>query len=127
MIDKICFLFLLFFLLLFKINNYIWFIVAYIISKFISYIYSIYYGKEIFFVKNILIRKSIRCYIESVRVGFNLTIASVASMIILGIGRMIIDYVWGIEEFAKFSLVLSLASFAIMFISQVSMVLFPSL
>lgn len=40
---------------------------------------------------------------------------------------MIIDYVWGIEEFAKFSLVLSLASFAIMFISQVSMVLFPSL
>ena len=127
MIDKICFMFLLFFLLLFKINNYIWFIVAYIISKFISYIYSIYYGKEIFFVKNILIRKSIRCYIESVRVGFNLTIASVASMLILGIGRMIIDYVWGIEEFAKFSLVLSLASFAIMFISQVSMVLFPSL
>ena len=127
MIDKICFMFFLAILLVCRVDNFVWFVICYILSKFISYVYCLYYGKKIVFIKNFNIAESIKCYKESVSIGFNLTIAGVASMLILGVGRIIIDSVWGIEEFAKFSLVLSLASFAIMFISQVSMVLFPSL
>ena len=126
MIDKICFMIFLAILLVCRVDNFVWFVICYILSKFISYVYCLYYGKKIVFIKNFNIAESIKCYKESVSIGFNLTIASIASMLILGVGRIIIDSVWGIEEFAKFSLVLSLASFAIMFISQVSMVLFPS-
>ena len=54
-------------------------------------------------------------------------LANVMSMLILGIGRVFIDARWGIETFGKLSLALSLVSFFLAFVSQASMVLFPSL
>jgi O-antigen/teichoic acid export membrane protein len=38
-----------------------------------------------------------------------------------------VDYLWGIETFGQFSLALSLVNFIMLFVSQVSMVLFPAL
>ena len=48
-------------------------------------------------------------------------------MLILGSTRFFIDNMWGITMFGKFSLALSLTNFFLLFISQVSMVLFPAL
>ena len=64
---------------------------------------------------------------ETMRVGIKITISSMASMLILGIGRFLIDNHWGIEIFGKISFALSLTSFALAFIAQVSMVFFPIL
>jgi len=71
--------------------------------------------------------KSLRITLESAKIGIKLTISSVSSLLILGVGRFIVDKAWGIESFSKFSLALSLTNFFLLFISQVSIVLFPAL
>ncbi|MBV4420078.1 hypothetical protein KM800_12215 [Clostridium tyrobutyricum] len=53
--------------------------------------------------------------------------SNIASMLILGVGRLIIDNKWGIITFGKFSFSLTLTNFILTFISQVSIVLFPTL
>ena len=67
-----------------------------------------------------------RC-VTSVRAGIKLMFANIASMLILGFARFVIDGVWGIEAFGKLSLALSLVNFFLAFVTQVSMVLFPEL
>lgn len=63
----------------------------------------------------------------SMRVGISLMISNICSMLVLGIGRQVIDFKWGIEAFGKVSFSLSLMNFALTFISQIGMVLFPAL
>lgn len=64
---------------------------------------------------------------ESIRVGIKLMLGGIASQLILGIARFTIDSTWGIEVFGELSLSLSVASFFLAFVSQVSMVLFPAM
>ena len=54
-------------------------------------------------------------------------IANIASMLILGIARFLVDAAWGVEVFGKVSFSLSLVNFFITFVTQASMVLFPAL
>jgi O-antigen/teichoic acid export membrane protein len=63
----------------------------------------------------------------SISIGAKLLFANIAGSLILGIGRQIIDSVWGITAFGRFSFSLSLTNFFLQFIGQVSMVLFPAL
>jgi hypothetical protein len=64
---------------------------------------------------------------NTINVGIKLTLSSVNSMLILGIGLFFIDSHWGIIVFGKVSFALSLVYFALAFIQQVSMVFFPIL
>ena len=48
-------------------------------------------------------------------------------MLILGIGRQIIDIRWGLISFGKISFSLTLMNFALTFIMQIGIVLFPAL
>ena len=72
-------------------------------------------------------RKAAQLGWSSIKIGFPMMMANIASMLILGIGRFFIDAAWGIETFGRLSLALSLVSFFLAFVSQASMVLFPSL
>ena len=70
---------------------------------------------------------SVKEALGSIRVGIKLMLGGIASQLILGIARFAIDSTWGIEVFGELSLSLSVASFFLAFVSQVSMVLFPAL
>lgn len=63
----------------------------------------------------------------SIAVGIKLMIANTTGALILGVIRFCVDANWGIEVFSSVSFSLSLVGFFILFISQASMVLFPSL
>lgn len=63
----------------------------------------------------------------SIRIGVKLMIANIASLLILGVARFIIDAVWGIKTFGELSLSLSMVNFVFSFVSQAAMVLFPAL
>lgn len=127
MIDRFGFLICIIMLFLFKNQDYRIYIILYTITKFLSMIYILYLGKEIVYSGFNNIRKYLSQAFENISIGCNLMFASIASMLILGIGRMTIDATWGIETFGKFSFALSLTNFFLQFISQVSMVLFPTL
>jgi hypothetical protein len=64
---------------------------------------------------------------SSIRVGFKLMVANIASSLILGVARLAIDAAWGIDTFGELSFALSMVNFFLAFVSQASMVLFPAL
>ena len=92
-----------------------------------SLIYSAIKCKEVVLAKLSFKKNVLEDFIDNIRVGINITVSSVAGMLILGIGRSLIDTKWGVETFGKFSLAISLSNFMLQFISQVSLVLFPVL
>lgn len=121
--------FLLFFLIAFllKYNSYKIYVILYVISKFLSMIYCVNLGGELINFSKFDIKKSFHDMLSNMKIGINLMLANIASMLILGFGRFIVDTHWGIQAFGKFSFSLSLTNFFLQFISQVSMVLFPAL
>ena len=103
------------------------FVVCYVGSKFIALIYCVIKAKEIVFADRAKMGISIKEMWTNISIGIKLMIANIASMLILGIGRAVTDAVWGIEVFGKFSFAISLTGFFLLFISQISIVLFPTL
>lgn len=126
-IDRFLVLVFVIVLMLLDIRRFEIFVIFYIISKCISFIYCIKKAKKIVFSKHCPIADVVKEMWGNIVVGINLTFANIASMLILGSGRMVIDKIWGIETFGKLSLSISIANFFLVFISQVSMVLFPFL
>lgn len=103
-------------------------IILYIIATLISLFYLImkidwkFQLQETFSLK-----KGISEGVISARIGISLMISNVCSMLVLGIGRQMVDIKWGVLVFGKISFSLALINFALTFISQISMVLFPAL
>lgn len=127
MIERFFYAFFLLISLFFNIKFFEIYIIIVIISKFIAMIYCLLYSKEIVLIKTNRWKIGLKEMFSNMKIGINLMLANIASMLILGISRFLIDSNWGIEAFAKFSFSLSLANFFLMFINQVSMVLFPAL
>lgn len=127
MIDRTFFIAAVLIMLFVKVDSFKYFIVLYLIARSISLLYCVIKGKELIFSRLYNIKEAFHEIWVNISVGIKLMIANIASMLILGIGRQITDMVWGIEAFGKFSFSLSLTNFFLLFISQVSMVLFPAL
>lgn len=72
-------------------------------------------------------KKALRASLDSMKVGLNLMLANTVGMLILGFGRVLVDFKFGIVEFSKVSLALTAVNFVLQFVTQVSMVLFPAL
>lgn len=126
-VQKLIFLLAQVLLLFFSITNAYLYIIAYICGIAFSFLYlrvkisSWYKGVNINFKIGI---SEIWC---SMKAGISLMIANICSMLILGIGRQIIDIRWGLISFGKISFSLTLMNFALTFIMQIGIVLFPAL
>ena len=125
--DKVFFLLALVFLIMFEVRDYKIYTILYIVSRSVALAYCFYRGKEILFAKYLGFKKTFPLVWESIRVGLKLTVANIASLLIIGIMRFMVDKAWGIETFGQLSLALSLENFFLLFIQQISMVLFPAL
>lgn len=126
-IDKIFVLLFTVVLLLGQSDNFIFFILAYSLSKGIALVYCMIKGKKIMFSEVYNVKNVLYDILVNINIGIKLMFANIVSMLILGMGRIVIDNVWGIEAFGKISLSLTLTNFFLLFIQQVSMVLFPAL
>ncbi|WP_050637187.1 hypothetical protein [Candidatus Stoquefichus sp. SB1] len=125
--DKVFFLVSIIVLFVLNESHYKIYIVFYLIGKILCLLFCMLKSKELINNKISNYSGIIQELNETMRVGIKITISSMASMLILGIGRFLIDNHWGIEIFGKISFALSLTSFALAFIAQVSMVFFPIL
>ena len=70
---------------------------------------------------------AIRDAIVDIRSGFKVMVAYQANQLIVGFTRMMVDARWGIAVFGLFSFSTSIVSFFLSFISQVAVVLLPSI
>lgn len=127
MISKGMFLLSLIVILLFKIDSFKIIIVIFLISQVVSMMYLISLSKELIFSRPYTGAKTLNICKEYMTGGIKLMLANLSSVLILGVGRIMIDNTWGIVTFGKISLSLSLTTFFLQFISQISLVLFPAL
>lgn len=103
------------------------FVIAYLLSRACSLVYSLWKARDFLTAGTLSVLESINVAVDSIKVGFSLMAANIASMFILGVARGMVDAAWGIEVFGRVSFSLSIANFFIAFVSQASMVLFPAL
>lgn len=61
------------------------------------------------------------------KVGVILMLANFVSILIMGVCRIAVEHYWNIETFSKLSFSITIASFLLVFISQIGYVLFPVL
>ena len=126
-LDRLFFLVVVVVSLILDKGNYLFFIAAYIVTKLFAVVYSFSRMHGLWRGQRYRIKDGLLNTIDYIKNGIFLTLSSVSSILILGIGRFIIDCVWGIHSFSKVSFSLSLTNFFLLFVGQVSLVLFPSL
>lgn len=126
-ISKVSFLILLILLLVFRITLFQPFVISYIFSQVCALFYSLFKGREILFGGSKSISQCFSLVIRTIRVGIKLTISNLSAMLTIGVARFVVDSAWGIEEFGQFSLAISLVNFALLFVTQLAMVLYPAL
>ncbi len=107
--------------------NYKFFIVADLIGKIVALFVAIYWCKEIVFCKMCSIKDAIKEAIDNIKVGSKLLFANIASMLITGIVRIGIQNTWDLSTYGKISFSLSLSNLLQVFISAVSLVMYPTL
>lgn len=126
-VERLSFLVPLVILLITRETSYRPYVHAYFFSCSVGLVYCIYHAKDFFVAGLLPAADAVRKGLYSIRVGIKLTLANIASTLILGVTRSIVDMVWGISAFGQLSFSISMVYFILNFIMQTSMVLFPAL
>lgn len=98
-----------------------------LISNFVVMCFALYSMRDLLFVAKDSLRNAVNEAWENISAGSKLMLSNIAGMLILGIIRFVISQGWDIVTFGKVSLTLSISNFLMVFISAVSVVLFPIL
>lgn len=107
--------------------NYRYFVYADIFGKLIALIYTCNKCRDIVCVRPNSLKNTFSEICDNVRVGIKLMLASVSSMVSTGIIRLAIQHYWDIETYAKVSFTLTVTNLVLIFISAISVVLYPTL
>lgn len=127
-VEKLIYFFLIILFLIFKIKNFYFLIFSDLLGQIISSILAIYYCKDLVIGKtNITFKKVLNETRINIAIGIKIVMAGLASMLIVGIVRFGIEQNWGVEEFAKVSLTISICNLFLIFIKAISVVIFPVL
>ena len=89
MIDKIVFMAAILALFVLGSNDYKVYVWLYMAAKLCAMIYCVYKGREVVFAGRIPMSTTVKETLDSMKIGINLTIANIASNLILGGGRFI--------------------------------------
>lgn len=127
MLERACFVAPLIVFVVIGIPSFKPFVIAYLLSRSIALCFCCWHARDILSAGLLKPNEALRISFKSIKVGFGLMLANIADMLILGVGRFLVDNAWGIEVFGKVSFSLSLVNFFITFVSQAAMVLFPAL
>ena len=126
-VERLCFLVPLLFLLLTRTRSFEPYVLSYVFSSCCQLIYCLWHARDFLASGYEGWGKSAKDSAKSIQVGYKLLLSNIASMLILGVARAAIDQVWGIATFGKLSFALSMVNFFSAFVSQAAMVLFPAL
>lgn len=127
MIDRAVYIVLVLIFILIGIKDYKIMILADLIGKFVSLVYSVYACKDIVLNKISNFYFSFSETLTNINVGIKLMFANIASMLIIGIVRFGIERTWDVATFGKVSLTLSISNMMMIFINAVGIIMFPIL
>lgn len=98
-----------------------------VLSRFLVTLRGMYFIKDILITKGTNFSVSVIEIFDNIKIGINLMLGNIASMLILGVSRVFFERRWSIEVFGKLSLALSISNMFMIFINSVSVVLYPIL
>ena len=127
LIEKIIFAVIIIAAWVFRLGNYELIAIGDILGKLISTMVSLKYCKEILFCRMGNWKRTFQEIWINLSVGCKLHLANVAALLVNGIVRFAIERFWSIEVFGKVSLSMSLSNMLMVFISAISVVVFPML
>lgn len=125
--ERIIFLLISGILLLFKLNNYFYFIIINLISIFLTMIYLFFKSKLLITLNISNIKKEFIDLFSDMQIGFKVMIANLSGTLIMGGCRMIIDNNWDVTMFGKVSLAISMLQLFLTFVNKAGIVLFPAM
>jgi len=114
-------------LILFKIDNFVWFCIADLIGDSIGIFFGIVSSRDLYLGKISDTKKVIKDFKMNISAGIKLMIANWSATMIVGFAKTIIQYKWGVFVFGKISFSFSLTNLFLSFIAASAIVLFPSL
>lgn len=112
---------------LFEIIDFKKLIIGDIAVKFIGIFIFIYFLKELFITKSDKLLIGVKEAFRNIRSGIYILIANLATILIIGLGRFIVEIEFDIEEFAMYSFAISVTSLLLMLQSSLGIVLYPLL
>jgi O-antigen/teichoic acid export membrane protein len=92
-----------------------------------SGILAIKYNKELIIGKINNVKNTFRCISDNIKCGIVLLLANYLTSLIAGAAKMVVQFKWGDITFGKISFGFSLTNLFLVFITAISVVLFPSL
>lgn len=125
--DRVTYIVVIISLLVFGVRDYQLMIIADILGKFLSLMYSMYFCKDIVFNKISDFYFTIKEAIINIKVGINLMFSNIASQLIIGIIRFGVERTWDVATFGKVSLTLSVSNMMMIFINAIGIILYPIL
>lgn len=126
-LDRGIMLALLIVLIVLKVDAFELYVYAFVFGKVIQLAYCLFHARGILVSEFMSLADAAKVSISSISVGIKLMIANLASTLILGMMRFVVDSCWGIEVFGHVSLALTMANFFLNFMTSTTMVLFPTL
>ncbi len=127
MFDRIIYVLLIVLFLALGLRHFKIMILADLLGKFLSLVFSMIYCKDIVFHKMSDFYLTINEVITNINIGIKLMFANIASMLIIGIVRFGIEQTWDVATFGKVSLTLSISHMMMIFINAVGIIMFPIL
>lgn len=112
--------------LLLSLSNFRFFICGDLLGKTVCLIIGLCLCKEFVVVRFFNLRRGIRDAYDNIKIGINLLIANIADLLIPGIVRFSVQYVWSISVFGIVSLSISISNMLMVFISAIAVVLYPT-
>lgn len=98
-----------------------------IFSKLVALVLCANKMKDIVFGKLNISKNTLLEIFENISIGIKLTLANIASTLIIGVVRFGIQKNWDIETFGKISLTLNISNLLMTFINAVAVIMFPLL
>ncbi|KRK45510.1 oligosaccharide flippase family protein [Dellaglioa algida] len=127
MIQSVTYSILIILFLILGFKNFKIFIISYIIAVLFSTIYVAFQCREILRASWKFNHMTFEETKENLKVGYKLLLANFSAMLIIGVIRFGIQRGWDVETFGKISLTLSISNLLMIFITAISLVLFPTL
>lgn len=114
-------------LLCLRVNDFYWYCMADLLGDIVGLTIAIVFNKEVFFGKALPIKEAFKELKLNVLSGMILMLANWSSMLMIGEAKMIIQWRWDELLFGKVSFAFSISNVFLLFVTAISVVLFPSL
>ncbi len=114
-------------LLLLKVNDFYWYCIADLIGDAVGFTIGAIFNRGLFLGKSLNLKETFSELKTNVASGIILMMANWSSMLMVGSAKMLIQWHWDKLLFGKIAFAFSVSNIFLVFVSAISVVMFPSL